>query len=154
MRQTGDAAPQFSLPDAAAGATVSLSELLANGPVLLAFFKVSCPVCQLTFPFLQRMSSGGLQIVGVSQDDARDTSSFNTKFGVTFRVLLDQRSAGYVVSNAYGISSVPTLFLIEPDGHISMVVSGFSKRDLETLGTRAGMPPFNATDRVPEFKPG
>jgi len=36
------------------GEKVSLGEALKKGPVLAAFFKVSCPVCQFTFPFLER----------------------------------------------------------------------------------------------------
>ena len=38
------------------GTQVAVSDLLARGPVLAAFFKVSCPTCQYTFPFLQRMA--------------------------------------------------------------------------------------------------
>ena len=33
--------------------------------------------------------------------------------------LLDKEDAGYPVSNAYGLTNVPSLFLVEPDGRIS-----------------------------------
>ena len=42
---TGVYAPDFSLATVR-GDQVSLAELLKKGPVVLAFFKVSCPVCQ------------------------------------------------------------------------------------------------------------
>ena len=42
---TGVMAPDFTLPTID-GEQVSLKEALQKGPVLLAFFKVSCPVCQ------------------------------------------------------------------------------------------------------------
>jgi len=58
------------------------------------------------------------------------------------------------VSNAFGISSVPTLFLVEKDGTISQVSEGWRKQDITQLGARAGMNPFRPTDSVPEAKSG
>ncbi len=52
--QSGDKAPLFELRDAA-GNEYSLAEALRKGPVIAAFFKISCPVCQFTFPFLERL---------------------------------------------------------------------------------------------------
>lgn len=147
-------APKFDLNDLA-GKRVSLDGILAKGPVLLAFFKVSCPVCQLTFPFLERMSNNeALQIVGISQDDTGPTSGFNARFGVRFPTLLDEAREGYPVSNAFGISSVPSLFLVETDGTISQSFAGFSRRDLEQLGNRINVRPFRPDEYVPEFKSG
>ena len=54
---TSGPAPQFDLPGLA-GDRTSLPDLLVSGPVLLAFFKVTCPTCQLTFPFLERLHRG------------------------------------------------------------------------------------------------
>jgi peroxiredoxin len=121
--------------------------------VLLAFFKVACPVCQLTFPFLERLSRA-LKIFGVSQDDAEATREFNQEHGITFPALLDSEGEGFPASNAYGISRVPSLFLIEPDGKISWTLEGFSKKDLEQLGARVGVKPFKPGEDVPEWKAG
>jgi len=154
MLAEGEAAPAFELKKLNGGQQ-SLEEILKAGPALVAFYKISCPVCQLTAPYLERLSAGGkIQIVGVSQDDAASTLGFNQRFGVTFPTLLDQASEGYPASNAYGISSVPSLFLVEPDGRISKSVSGFSKRDLEDWGARAGVAPFRPDEKVPEWKAG
>ena len=154
MTQSGAPAPSFSLTGLD-GRKRSLEELTSQGPVVLAFFKISCPVCQLTMPFLERLSSSStLQIVGISQDDESATQHFNQRLGVTFPVLLDRSKEGYPASNAYGISSVPSLFVVEPDGRVSMSFNGFSKRDLETVGERAGVRPFQASDNVPEWKAG
>jgi peroxiredoxin Q/BCP len=154
MLEAGSRAPEFQLADLE-GRKQSLQALLGRGPVLLAFFKASCPVCQMTFPFLQRLheSGGGVAILGVSQDGAADTRRFNAEYGVTFPMLIDD--AGYAVSNAFGLSSVPSLFLIEPDGAISQSWCGFVKKDLEALGQRLGMAAlFRADERVPELQPG
>lgn len=154
MLEAGSQAPDFEL-DTAAGGRESLRAALERGPALLAFFKVSCPVCQFTFPFLERIhqeDGRAVQIFGVSQDDAGATQDFCREYGVSFPVLIDRK--GYPVSDAFAIDSVPSLFLVEPDGAISMSGSGFSKKDLEALGKRAGASPFTAADRVPEFRPG
>jgi len=154
MLAEGEQAPVFELKKLNGGKQ-SLEEILKAGPALVAFYKISCPVCQLTAPYLERLSAGGkIQIVGVSQDDVEATQGFNQRFGVTFPTLLDQASEGYPASNAYGISSVPSLFLVEPDGRISKSVGGFSKRDLEGFGERAGAAPFRPDEKVPEWKAG
>ena len=114
----GNIAPGFSL-NALDGKEYSLGALMERGPVVAAFFKISCPVCQFTFPFLERLyqrySGDGVSFLGISQDDVKSTSSFANEYGVTFPILIDDAD-GYLVSNAYGLTSVPTIFLIETDG--------------------------------------
>ena len=51
----GTKAPDFELI-AMDGKRFSLQEELTHRPVVLAFFKGSCPVCQYAFPFLDRLS--------------------------------------------------------------------------------------------------
>lgn len=152
-----DRAPEFELQALGGGAT-SLKSILEGGPALLAFFKVSCPVCQLTFPFLERIHQGAgqgqLQFIGISQDDTRSTRDYNRQYGVTFTTLLDEAGKSYQASNAFGISTVPSLFLIEPDGSISMSSNGFSKRDIEALGQRVGVTPYRPGEYVPEWQAG
>lgn len=152
--EAGARAPSFRLKDLS-GNTVSLEEILSKGPALLGFFKIGCPVCQLTFPYLERLAaSSAIQIIGVSQDDLAATEGFNQRFGVTFPTLLDQAKENYPASNAFGITNVPSMFLVEPDGRIASAFSGFSKRDMEALGGRAGVAPFQADESVPEWKAG
>src|SRR5664279_904040 len=112
LLDTGSRAPDFQL-ELLAGGTATLTEILARGPVLLVFFKISCPICQLTFPFLERIHHARtLSIYGISQNDSDDTREFNQEFGVTFPTLLDTEESGFPVSNDYGISSVPSMFLV------------------------------------------
>jgi peroxiredoxin len=153
MLSPGSPAPRFTLRDLD-GAPHSLTELLSSGPVLLALYKISCPVCQLILPFLDRLSGGALRVVAVSQDDAAATRRFQARFGVAMLTLLDREEDGYPVSNAFGITHVPTLFLIETDGTVSQVNEGFVKSELESIGARAGIPPFREYESVPAWKPG
>ncbi len=160
----GNVAPDFKLKGLD-GKEYALGELLERGPVIAAFYKISCPVCQFTFPFLERLhkryGSDGVTFLGISQDDARDTKEFAKKFGTTFPMALDEKAGGYAVSNAYGLTSVPTIFLIEPDGNVKVSCMGFDKKDLEAIGAalaeRKKIAPaalFRADESVPAHKPG
>jgi peroxiredoxin len=140
MLSPGSKAPAVSLPDMA-GTQHTLA-----GPVLLVFYKVSCPVCQMTLPFLDRL---GRQVIAISQDDPRATERFQKRFGGTMLTLFDRAEDGYPVSNAFGISHVPSLFLVEADGTISLATEGFVKGDLEAMGV-----PFRADEAVPAWKAG
>jgi len=154
LLDTGSPAPEFRLTRLDGGA-VALQEVIANGPAVIAFFKTTCPVCQLTLPFLQRIHQAGtLPVYAVSQDDAEDTREFNREFGLALPTLLDSARSGYPASNAFGISSVPTAFLIGRDGAIARVIEGWSKRDIESLGELAGVRVFRQGDNVPEWKAG
>jgi peroxiredoxin len=134
----GKKAPDFSLRTLD-GRKFSLQDELARGPVVLAFFKVSCPTCQYAFPFFDRLykaySHGGVTMVGVSQNDAKETAAFIKEFGVTFPVLLDEVGK-YPVSNAYGLTNVPTLFWIAQDGEIEVSSVGWVKADFEQINRK------------------
>jgi peroxiredoxin len=158
----GQKAPGFELTDGD-GKKYALEEALARGPVLVAFFKVECPTCQYTFPFVERLyqqfRAQGVQIWGIAQDDARDSQRFAKEYGLTFPVLLDDYP--YQVSREYGLHYVPTLFLIAPDGRVRLASDGFAKADLlemqKSLANYFSLTPptlFHTRDRVPEFKPG
>src|ERR1700690_862234 len=172
----GTKAPDFTLPivlnrnnnrnnnnNKKDGGEFSLQAALQPGPVLAAFFKVSCPTCQYTFPYLERIHQahgGKIAIVGISQNDQRDTAAFLKEYGVTFPTLLDDPN-GYAVSNAYGLTNVPTWFLIGQDGTIEISSVGWSKKDIEELNARLGgaresaaAPLFWAGEDVRDFRAG
>jgi peroxiredoxin len=156
-------APDFTL-QGMDGKQFSLRELLARGPVLLAFFKISCPTCQYAFPFLQRIYQAhghkNVAIIGISQNEKKDTAAFLKQYGVTFPVLLDDTHT-YTVSNAYGLTNVPTLFWIAPDGEIEISSVGWVRKDVEEFNQRAaGIPStgtqtlFRPDEQVADFRAG
>ena len=132
---TGIVAPDFTLTTVD-GKQIMLHETLAKGPVVLAFFKISCPVCQYAFPYCERLyrahQGENVTVLGISQNDARDTKKFLREFGVTFPVALDD-PAKYAVSNAYVLTNVPTVFYVAPSGEIEVSAVGWSKPDVETI---------------------
>jgi peroxiredoxin len=161
LLSAGQLAPDFNLAQLENGTvrgTTDLGKLLTGGPVLLAFFKSTCPVCQMTLPFLERVHRGrapeSLEIYGVSQDDAGTTQEFTGEFGISFPMLLDTEESGYPASNAYGISHVPTLFLVGRDGTIAWSLEGFVKKEFLEMAARAGVDPFRPDEKVPEWKAG
>jgi peroxiredoxin len=150
----GTKAPDFELK-ALDGRSFVLNEELAHGPIVLAFFKVSCPVCQYAFPFLERLERAyghtTARIIGVSQNDPNQTVAFTREFGVTFPVLLDDTES-YPVSNAYGLTNVPSLFWVGQDGEIEISSVGWVKADFEEVSRK--MAEARNIPPAPVFKPG
>lgn len=159
----GTAAPNFALPTTE-GKQFSLAEARKHGPVVLAFFKVSCPVCQFALPYLQRMHeayrNGSLTIVGVSQNTRKETLSFMRDYGITFPVLLDDART-YRVSNDYGLTNVPTVFLVGRDGQIQLSSVGWVRNEIEDVNSRLATATsvtegkvIHPGEDVPDFRPG
>ena len=163
--EEGSRAPDFQLPDPS-GRLVSLGEILKGGPAVLIFFKISCPTCQYALPFWERLA-GQLQgsaatIWAVSQDSPEHTRLFNEEFGVGLPQLFDGEEEIYPVSEAYGITFVPTAFLVNQQGIISSVSLGFNKKEMEDIAARlaaitrlpAPLELFRAEEKVPLVAPG
>ena len=154
MLSPGDLAPGFLLMDLN-GRETALADLIRTGPVLLTFYKVSCPVCQMTMPFLERLhQAGALRIYAISQNDADDSREFNQEYGITMATLLDREEDKFSASNAYGISHVPTLYLVGGDGRISKGIESWNRPELEALASGVGVQLIRPTDNVPEFRGG
>jgi len=153
--QKGTKAPDFTLGN------FTLSQELKKSPLLLTFYKKTCPTCQFTYPFLERLhkkfTSPAFKIVGIGQDP--ETKEFSTQMGVTFPLISDTPT--YEVSRQYHLTTVPALFLIQQDRTIDFVTVGFSKEDLENLSQKiskltaqTSFDIFSKGDNVPALKPG
>ena len=156
----GSPAPDFKLP-LLEGGEFWLKQALGDGPVVLAFFKISCPVCQYSFPFFDRMARLlkplGVTVAGISQDDAQNTGLFRRNLGLSLPIALDAN--GYAVSRAYRLTNVPTVFDVSPDGTIAASVVSWSKAEIEAIYRHRAAaarqePLFGADEQVAEFRPG
>jgi peroxiredoxin len=157
-------APDFALTSTA-GKPVIFSDVLKRGPAVLAFFKISCPVCQYAFPYIERMwqvhKPEPVTFLGVSQDSLSDTQSFIKQYRLTFPVVLDE-SPRYVASNEYKLTNVPTIYLVDRDGEIRVSSVGWARKDMEELNLKLSMmdpaqqqfPIFKPGEEVAEFKAG
>ena len=159
----GTQAPDFTLPSMD-GNPFSLRAALARGPVLATFFKISCPTCQYALPFLQRIyqahGNKAVTIVGISQNSKKDTALFIKEYGIAFPVLLDDTSS-YPVSNAYGLTNVPTIFWIAQNGEIEISSVGWIRKEMEELNQRAAQasseaiePLVRPDEQIADFRAG
>ena len=160
--EPGAKAPDFSLATAD-GAEYTLGDLLKRGPVVLFFYKRECPVCQMAAPFVERFQKAyageRFAILGVAQNEAAETREFASQFGVTFPILLD--SDGYRVSKAYGLTNVPTTFLVDQSGTILRSVQAWDRAKLNEMSEkvaeltgRPAVPISLEGDGAPDFRPG
>lgn len=160
---TGTMAPDINLPTTS-GQKFSLRDALQKGPVVAVFFKISCPVCQYALPYIERIYKGQgnkkVTIVGVSQNEKRETEMFVKEYGINFPVLLDD-TAQYPVSNAYGITNVPTTFMIGSDGNVDVSSVSWAKKEIDEINRLVAQangatptPVFRANEQVADFRAG
>lgn len=161
--EAGAQAPQFELP-AIDGSKFSLQDALTRGPVIGVFFKISCPTCQYALPFYERiyktLGEAKVSIIGISQNDKKDTAEFTKKYGLTFPVLLDDTKT-FPASNAYGLTNVPSVFWISEDGQIEISSVGWSRQEFEEIIRKAasanGQTPkavFQPDEQIADFRAG
>lgn len=91
--KVGDVIPEFELSDAT-GKPVKSADLLANGPVLITFYRGEwCPYCNLAMASLQGrlddFKAKGVTLVGISPELPNNTLSFVEKNELKFPVLSD-----------------------------------------------------------------
>ena len=102
--QAGAKAPDFALPDAS-GAEVRLSEILAEGPVVLTWYRGGwCPYCNIQLAAYQKIlpqiEELGAKLVAVSPELPDKSLSTAEKGGLRFSVLSD---VNLVVARDYGL---------------------------------------------------
>ncbi|MEA2827658.1 MAG: hypothetical protein QOG43_2097 [Actinomycetota bacterium] len=153
MLPHGLRAPSFSLPDIDSGQPVSDPWLDAAGPTVLAFFKVTCPVCQMAAPMVRAMSDSGAVVVAVGEDPAPHLVEYRDRWAQTVPTLSEPPP--YRVSGAYGLVSVPSLYLVDNRGTVVDSVLGWDRDEWNRISTAAGGRPVSALgDGLPAFRPG
>ena len=154
----GSRAPDFVLTDAD-GEPFRLSSALRSGPVLVTFYKTDCPTCQYGLPFLDRLAgrlgANGATAVVVSQDTPFESERFSAEYGFSTRQVFDTEDSGFAVSDAYGLTNVPSAFLITQDGRIAHTMVSWSKVDVEEIARKLEVgSPFEPGEEVLPFRPG
>ena len=102
--EVGNPAPDFELPDAT-GKAVKLSSLLANGPVVITFYRGQwCPYCNLEIRAFQQLlpnfQQANAQVVAISPELPDNALSITEKHELAFPVLSD---VGNTVARDYGL---------------------------------------------------
>jgi peroxiredoxin len=104
-RGVGDLAPAFSLPNAA-GKSVALTDLIANGPVIISFYRgIWCPYCNLELRAYQRIlgeiRAAGGDFIAISPQTPDNSLVTSRKNELAFEVLSDRGSR---VAAEFGIA--------------------------------------------------
>jgi peroxiredoxin len=159
MLDVNQIAPNFELPKLQGGTERFYPD---DGKIsLITFYKFSCPTCQLTLPFIQKMFEAygdAFHFAAIAQDGFEKTNEFVNEYKLTLPVLLDQEP--YPVSRQYDLQSVPSIFMVSSDGKIRYAGQGFVKEELsnlaDVLAEKSGRSQIDLFENanVPEFKPG
>ena len=129
MLKAGDTAPDFTLPDQD-GNSVCLSDLLAQGPVLLYFYPADfTPGCTKEACDIRDMhediSDVGIRVVGISPQDGKSHTRFRQKHRLPFTLLADTDKSvvrAFGADGPLGIGVRRATFLIDPDQTVRDVV--------------------------------
>ncbi|TWI54639.1 thiol-disulfide oxidoreductase ResA [Halalkalibacter nanhaiisediminis] len=124
VAQAGNDAVNFVLNDLE-GERIELSDLQGKG-VFLNFWGTYCPPCEKEMPYMENLyaeyKEKGVEIIAVNVNEPELTvERFVNRYSLTFPVVIDK---GMNVSDAYGISPLPTTVLIDEHGTIVHVHTG------------------------------
>jgi len=127
--ENGSPAPQFSLTGLN-GETIDLSQHHGT-PVLLNFFKSTCPWCQVEMPRLaemyRRQGDVNVQVLGVvvGRDDNSSAEKFARDKQLDFPLAVDSEKT---VREEYLLQRVPTIVLVDAQGHVARVYEGSTEQ--------------------------
>lgn len=133
------------------------------GAAAFVFYKIDCPTCQFAMPYFDRLyrafADHQVPVLAVAQNDAAQAAEFAARYGLAMPQLID--AAGYAASKAYGVMTVPSLFVTGADGTLTLASAGFVRDDVQRaaalLALSLGGPAptiFAAGEDVPALKPG
>jgi peroxiredoxin Q/BCP len=134
--QPGDAAPQFTLPDAD-GKPVSLSEYRGRRLILYAYPAAMTPGCtKQACDFrdsIEPLTAAGYAVLGISPDAPGKLATFRALESLPFPLLSDVDKAVLTSYGAYGekqlygktvVGVIRSTFVIDPDGRIERAMYG------------------------------
>jgi peroxiredoxin len=122
----GELIPVAALSDADPGAALRAD---INGKrAAILFFSADCPHCQWEMPiFNEAMKRFGSEVefVAIALNDPQKTQAFVHANDIRVKVLIDHNGA---VAKTFGISELPTLFLVNREQEIEWVGEGEQPR--------------------------
>jgi len=118
----------FTLKDVRTGETVQLIKQARETPVVFTFWATWCQPCRMEMPHLQALSDkyqGKVKFYGINSDDTpKVAAAFANQAKYTFGILGD---ADQTVHRLYGVSGLPTLFVVDKQGKVRYSSNGYSE---------------------------
>jgi thiol-disulfide isomerase/thioredoxin len=129
------AAPDWKFKDLD-GKEVSLAGLRGN-VVIIDFWATWCGPCRKTMPLIDKFFQGNkrdnVKVYGINvwerQKDPEKVKGFIQTNGFKFPILFGDDK----VTSNYGVTGIPTLFVIDPEGNIAFRHVGYNPNIAETL---------------------
>jgi hypothetical protein len=148
--------PALALPDLE-DAERPLAEAWKDGDALLLIGHKNCKTTRETLPFVDRIHrrrAAHHGVLAILQDDPQTARELQGKLSLALPLRLE--ADPYPVARGLGLTTVPTLFLVDRSGAIRQVSEGFVRKDLEAFAERLGVraPLFTPEDKAPAMKPG
>ncbi len=107
---------------------------LAGKTIVLNFWFINCPPCQLEMPELNKLSETykadtSIVFIGVALDQPVDIREFLRTHPFGYKIIAD----GKYISNQYKLSSYPTNVVVAPDGNVYFHTTGLAMNTLYWL---------------------
>ena len=131
----GETAPEFTLPVIGAPASeISLTSLRGK-VVYLDFWASWCAPCRVSFPEIielkEDLGEQDFEVVAISVDERiEDAGRFLRRYKTPYPVLHDPEGK---FASSYKLPGMPTSFVIDRNGVIRLVHSGFKPGDMATI---------------------
>jgi thiol-disulfide isomerase/thioredoxin len=105
------------------GSAFTIAEF-AGKPVLFHFWATWCPICELENDTIQSISQDYrvISIASWSEGEA-EVLAYMRDNQLTFPVMLDNSGE---LAKSFGVKGVPASFILDPDGEITFVETGYS----------------------------
>ncbi len=131
----GETAPLFTLPDIDADKPAISLESLRGKTVYVDFWASWCAPCLRSMPLINELygkyRDQDFEVIAINVDDPiEDGQDFLLDNPLDYLIAADTDNT---VLNEFGVTGMPTSFLIDKDGVIRMVHMGFRGNDIETI---------------------
>lgn len=131
----GTVAPAFSLPQLSNPEIRISSADLAGKVVYLDFWASWCGPCRISVPEINELQaslgSDHFEVIAINLDENPEAAKkFLKRFPVVYSVLTDPEGN---VAEAYQLPGMPTSYVIDRNGNISLTHVGFKPGDMTTI---------------------